>query len=69
MILRNGNATLMRSFGALQKLRQETLGHADGSPITESVYTHLISVDGKRVAAHLGSAVWEFWMQLGASWT
>jgi hypothetical protein len=58
MILRNGNATLMRSLGALQKLRQERLGHADGSPITESVYTRLISVDGKRVAAQLGSEVW-----------
>ena len=58
MILRNGNATLMRSLGALQKLRQDRLGHADGSPITESVYTRLISVDGKRVAAQLGSAVW-----------
>jgi hypothetical protein len=47
----------MRSFGALQKVGQERLGHADGSPITESVYTHLISVDSKRVAAQLGSAV------------
>jgi integrase len=57
-ILRHGNATLMSSFGAPQKLRQERLGHADGSPITESVHTHVISEDGKRVAARLGSAVW-----------
>jgi hypothetical protein len=57
-ILRHGNATLMSSFGAPQKLRQERLGHADGSPVTESVYTHVISEDGKRVAAQLGSAVW-----------
>ena len=57
-ILRHGNATLMSSFGAPQKLRQETLGHADGSPVTESVYTHVISEDGKRVAAQLGNAVW-----------
>jgi len=57
-ILRHGNATLMSSFGAPQKLRQERLGHADGSPITESVYTHVISEDGKRVAAQLGNAVW-----------
>jgi site-specific recombinase XerD len=44
-ILRHGNATLMSSFGAPQKLRQQRLGHADGSPITESVYTHVISED------------------------
>jgi integrase len=57
-ILRHGNATLMSSFGAPQKLRQERLGHANGSPVTESVYTHVISKDGKRVAAQLGHAVW-----------
>jgi integrase len=57
-ILRHGNATLMSSFGAPQKLRQERLGHADGSPVTESVYMHVISEDGKRVAAQLGNAVW-----------
>jgi hypothetical protein len=57
-ILRHGNATLMSSFGAPQKLRQERLGHADGSPVTESVYTHVLSEDGKRVAAQLGNAVW-----------
>jgi len=57
-IFGHGNATLMSSFGAPQKLRQERLGHADGSPITESVYTHVISEDGKRVAAQLGDAVW-----------
>jgi len=57
-ILRHGNATLMSSFGAPQKLRQERLGHADGSPVTETVYTHVISEDGKRVAAQLGDAVW-----------
>jgi integrase len=65
-ILRHGNATLMSSFGAPQKLRQQRLGHADGSPITESVYTHVISEDGKRVAAKLGDAVWGV---LDASWT
>ena len=57
-IFRHGNATLMSSFVAPQKLRQERLGHADGSPITESVYTHVISEDGKRIAAQLGEAVW-----------
>jgi len=45
-------------FGASQKLRQQRLGHADGSPVTETIYTHVISEDGKRVAAQLGNAVW-----------
>jgi len=55
---RHANATLMSSFGASQKLRQQRLGHADGSPVTETIYTHVISEDGKRVAAQLGNAVW-----------
>jgi len=55
---RHANATLMNSFGASQKLRQQRLGHADGSPVTESIYTHVISEDGKRIAAQLGNAVW-----------
>ena len=48
----------MNSFGASQKLRQQRLGHADGSPVTETIYTHVISEDGKRIAAQLGLAVW-----------
>jgi len=63
---RHTNATLMNSFGASQKLRQQRLGHADGSPVTETIYTHVISEDGKRVAAQLGNAVWGI---LDASWT
>jgi integrase len=63
---RHANATLMSSFGASQKLRQQRLGHADGSPITETIYTHVISEDGKRIAAQLGNAVWGI---LDASWT
>jgi integrase len=65
-ILRHGNATLMSSFGAPQKVRQQRLGHADGSPITETVYTHVVSEDGKRIAAQLGEAVWGI---LDPSWT
>jgi len=42
---RHANATLMSSFGASHKLRQQRLGHADGSPITETIYTHVISED------------------------
>src|SRR6267154_724642 len=63
---RHANATLMNSFGASQKLRQQRLGHADGSPVTETIYTYVISEDGKRVAAQLGNAVWGI---LDASWT
>ena len=54
---RHANATLISSFGASQKLRQQRLGHADGSPVTETIYTHVISEDGKRIAAQLGNAV------------
>jgi hypothetical protein len=38
---------MMSSFEASQKLRQQRLGHADGSPVTETIYTHVISEDGK----------------------
>jgi integrase len=55
---RHANATLMSSLGASQKLRQQRLGHAAGSPVTETIYTHVISEDGKRIAAQLGNAVW-----------
>src|ERR1700694_5038608 len=51
---RHANATLMNSFGASQKLRQQRLGHADGSPVTDTIYTHVISEDGKRIAAPCG---------------
>lgn len=55
---RHANATLMSRFGASLKLRQQRLGHVDGSPITESVYTHIISADGRRIAEQLGDAIW-----------
>jgi hypothetical protein len=59
---RHANATLMNSFGASQKLRQQRLGQADGSPVTETIYTHVISEDGKRIAAQLGQgSLGEFW--------
>jgi integrase len=55
---RHANASLMNSFGASSKLRQQRLGHAAGSPVTEAIYTHVISEDAKRVAKQLGDAVW-----------
>ncbi|PYT95308.1 MAG: hypothetical protein DMG38_27490 [Acidobacteria bacterium] len=53
-------------FRRRQYPRQQRLGHADGSPVTETIYTHVISEDGKRIAAQLGNAVWGI---LDASWT
>lgn len=58
---RNGD----EQFPGIEKLRQQRLGHADGSPITESIYTHVISEDGKRVAAQLAMPYGEFWTQNG----
>jgi integrase len=55
---RHANATLMNSFGASQKLRQQRLGHADGSPVTDTIYTHVISEDGRRIASQFGEAEW-----------
>ena len=64
---RHANATLMNSFGASLKLRQERLGHADGSRVTETIYTHVISEDARRIAGQLGEAVWG--RILDPSWT
>jgi hypothetical protein len=30
----------------------------NGSRVTETIYTHVISEDGKRIAAQLGIAIW-----------
>ena len=48
----------MNSFGAPLKLRQQRLGHVDGSPVTETIYMHMVSEDGRRIAERLGDAVW-----------
>jgi site-specific recombinase XerD len=66
-ILRHGNATLMSSFGAPQKLCHERLGHADGSPVTESVYTHVMSEDGSGSRLNWDMRYGEFWTKLDAS--
>src|SRR5256885_13187138 len=49
--------TLFRS----QKLRQQRLGHADGSPVTETIYTHVISEWRRNLATQFG----EFWTLVG----
>jgi hypothetical protein len=53
-----GRRRWINSFGASQKLRQQRLGHADGSPVTETIYTHVISEDDRRIADLLVNAVW-----------
>ncbi len=55
---RHANATLMNSFGASLILRQQRLGHAAGSTVTDQIYTHVITEDAKRIAAQLGDAFW-----------
>jgi integrase len=55
---RHANASLMNSFGASEKLRQQRLGHAAGSSVTNTIYTHVLTADAKRIAAQLGDAVW-----------
>jgi hypothetical protein len=45
----------MSSFGTPQKLRLQSLGHAEGSPITESVYTQLYLDDDIWKALHVHS--------------
>ena len=55
---RHANATMMDRLGAPSKLRQQRLGHAGGSPITQTIYTHVVSEDERRIAEQLGGAVW-----------
>jgi integrase len=43
---------------SISEIGQQRLGHADGSPVTATIYTHVTSEDGKRIAAQLGKAVW-----------
>ncbi|PYT98441.1 MAG: hypothetical protein DMG38_15510 [Acidobacteria bacterium] len=51
---RHANATLMSSFGASQKLRQQRLGHADGSPVGNDLHAR----DQRRRKADCG-ATWQ----------
>ena len=37
---------------------EQRLGHVDGSPVTETIYTHVVSEDGRRIAERLGDAIW-----------
>jgi hypothetical protein len=43
----------------------QRLGHAGGSPVADTIYTHVISEGGKRIAAQLANAVWGIWTLVG----
>ena len=51
---RHTNGSLMDRLNAPMKLRQERLGHAPGSDITLSVYTHTVGEDDRLLAEKLG---------------
>jgi hypothetical protein len=56
---------MMSSFGAPLKLRQQRLGHVDGSPVTETIYTR-----SQRGWKALGCEAWKGGVRvLDASWT
>jgi len=58
-ILRNGKRHFAEWLPGSSKTRRRRLGRVDGSPITETVYTPVISEEGKHIAGQLGDAVWE----------
>jgi len=61
---RHANATPMSSFGASQKLRQQRFGQTDGSPVTETIYSHVMTEHEKRIALRLGNVFRGFWTEL-----
>jgi hypothetical protein len=63
-LLRSGVALPSRErnsdeqFRGIAEIASAETRPRDGSPVTETIYTHVISEDGKRIAAQLGNAVW-----------
>jgi len=51
---RHTNGSLMDRLQTPMKVRQERLGHAPGSDITMTVYTHTVSEDDRKIAEQLG---------------
>jgi integrase len=47
---RHANSTLMSSFGASLKLRQQRLGHADGSLVTETSPIDSVTLTAMRLS-------------------
>jgi len=54
---RHASATMMDRLGTPLKVRQERLGHSDPR-ITQTIYTHVVSADSRKVADQLGDVVW-----------
>lgn len=52
---RHGNASLMDHLKVPMKTRQERLGHAPGSKITLSTYTHSLDDDDHAIADEIGN--------------
>lgn len=51
---RHTNGSLMDRLNTPIKVRQERLGHAPGSDVTMTVYTHSVTDDDRKVAGQLG---------------
>jgi integrase len=51
---RHTNGSLMDRLNAPMKVRQERLGHAQGSNVTLAIYTHAVGEDDRLVAEQLG---------------
>jgi len=51
---RHANSSLMDRLNTPMKIRQERLGHAQGSAITMAIYTHAVSEDDRKLATQLG---------------
>ena len=51
---RHTNGSLMDRLNTPMKVRQERLGHAPGSNVTMTVYTHTVHDDDRQIAAKLG---------------
>lgn len=52
---RHCSATMMDQAGVPTKVRQERLGHAPGSKVTEIHYTHAMGADDRNAAATIGN--------------
>jgi hypothetical protein len=46
------------SVGSTNPASVSLIDSVDGSPITQSIYTHVVSEDGRKIAEKLGEVVW-----------
>jgi integrase len=61
---RHTNGSLMDRLKAPIKIRQQRLGHAQGSKLTLDIYTHVIGDDDRTIAGELGTILDPFRTQL-----